>query len=91
MQRWRNDGASFAPHERSDDAPYLGADLEPLHGLNLDETAQVLIGRAIPGSVAFLGLAFMGCTVLIAGLPPLSGFIGKFAMLSAYGLTKPVP
>ncbi|WP_233168507.1 monovalent cation/H+ antiporter subunit D [Xylophilus sp. ASV27] len=83
IERWRNDGATFAPHERSDHAPFLGPDLKPLVGINLDEEQQVLIGRAIPAAIAFLGLAFMGCAVLAAGLPPLSGFIGKMAMLSA--------
>ncbi len=28
-------------------------------------------------------MAFVACTLLVAGLPPLAGFIGKFAMLSA--------
>ena len=34
-------------------------------------------------STALLGVAFVACTLLVAGLPPLAGFIGKFAMLSA--------
>jgi multicomponent K+:H+ antiporter subunit D len=40
-------------------------------------------GIAIPATIALLGLAFIGCAVVIAGLPPLSGFVAKFAMLSA--------
>jgi len=50
---------------------------------NLDEDESVLIGRIIPGALAFLGLAFMACALMIAGLPPLSGFLGKVAMLSS--------
>jgi multicomponent K+:H+ antiporter subunit D len=30
-----------------------------------------------------LGLAFIACTLVIAGLPPLPGFVGKFAMIHA--------
>ncbi|MBS9478648.1 monovalent cation/H+ antiporter subunit D [Ancylobacter radicis] len=41
------------------------------------------VGVAIPATIAMLGGAFVACTVLLAGLPPLSGFIAKFAMLSA--------
>ena len=33
--------------------------------------------------MAVLGLAFIGCAVVISGLPPLSGFIAKFAILAA--------
>jgi len=40
-------------------------------------------GVAIPAAMAILGLCFIGCTLVLAGLPPLSGFIAKFAMLSA--------
>jgi multicomponent K+:H+ antiporter subunit D len=50
---------------------------------NLDEDETVLIGRTIPGALAFLGLAFILCALMIAGLPPMSGFLGKFAMLSS--------
>jgi multicomponent K+:H+ antiporter subunit D len=38
--------------------------------------------------MAFLGFAFILCAVLVAGLPPLSGFVAKLAMLSA--LLSPV-
>ena len=41
------------------------------------------VGTTIPAATALLGLAFAGCAVMIAGLPPLAGFIGKFAMLNA--------
>lgn len=40
------------------------------------------IGVAIPAATAFLGLMFVCCTLLVAGLPPLSGFLAKFALLA---------
>lgn len=82
MDRWRNDGASQAPYDH-DDAPFLTAELVPAKGLNLDDAEEALTGRVIPAAVALLGLAFMACTLVITGLPPLSGFVGKFAMLTA--------
>jgi multicomponent K+:H+ antiporter subunit D len=83
IERWRNDGASVAPHEQTDDAPFLSADLVPNEGMNLDDKEQALIGEVIPAAAAFLGLAFIACTLVIAGLPPLPGFVGKFAMVHA--------
>ncbi|HEX5420819.1 MAG TPA: monovalent cation/H+ antiporter subunit D [Gammaproteobacteria bacterium] len=41
------------------------------------------VGRAIPAAMAFLGLMFVCCVLLVTGLPPLPGFIAKFALLSA--------
>lgn len=35
---------------------------------------------AIPVTVALLGGAFLVCTLVLAGLPPLAGFIGKLAI-----------
>ncbi|MCL4746220.1 MAG: monovalent cation/H+ antiporter subunit D [Burkholderiaceae bacterium] len=58
-------------------------DAEPPHDTNLDDEEEVLIGRAIPAALAFLGLTFMLCALAVAGLPPLSGFVAKVAMLSA--------
>lgn len=83
VDRWRNDGTNLAAYEQDDEAPFLDSELIPTQGLNLDDDEEVLIGRVIPAAAAFLGLAFMLCTLVIAGLPPLSGFVGKVAMLTA--------
>jgi multicomponent K+:H+ antiporter subunit D len=47
------------------------------------------VGVAIPAAMAFLGLSFVCCVLLVAGLPPLSGFIAKFAMLHAIVTSAP--
>ena len=48
-----------------------------------DADKEVEVGMAIPGTMGLLGLAFIGCALVIIGLPPLSGFIAKFALLTA--------
>jgi multicomponent K+:H+ antiporter subunit D len=48
---------------------------------DFDQDAEV--GLAIPATMGMLGLAFIGCALVIAGLPPLSGFVAKFALLTA--------
>jgi multicomponent K+:H+ antiporter subunit D len=39
------------------------------------------VGIAIPAALAFLGLMFVCCALLLVGLPPLPGFVTKFALL----------
>ncbi len=41
------------------------------------------VGIAIPAVMAFLGLGFVCCALLVTGLPPLVGFLAKFTLLSA--------
>ena len=53
-----------------------GEDLE-------EEEEEEDVGVAIPATLAVLGICFAGCGVLLAGMPPLSGFIAKFALLTA--------
>ena len=43
---------------------------------------QELVGVLIPATMAVLGLAFAFATLLIAGLPPLPGFLAKFSILA---------
>jgi multicomponent K+:H+ antiporter subunit D len=47
------------------------------------------VGVALPRAIAFLGLVFVSCVLLVAGLPPLPGFIAKFALLSTAIDTAP--
>jgi multicomponent K+:H+ antiporter subunit D len=65
---------------RTPGADVLAVTAEAFRAADDDETD---VGRAIPAPAALLGLAFAACAILLAGLPPLAGFVGKFAMLHA--------
>jgi len=52
-----------------------------------DADAEEPAGPTVPAAMALLGTAFLGCAVLVAGMPPLSGFIAKLAILD--GLFQP--
>ncbi|GAU86218.1 monovalent cation/H+ antiporter subunit D [Bosea sp. BIWAKO-01] len=45
------------------------------------------VGVTVPGALAILSVSFGCVALLLAGLPPLSGFIAKFAMLT--GMLNP--
>ncbi len=67
-----------------EDAEALPTLIEPPpRGTNLDDEQKVVVGQIIPWAMAFLGLSFIACALLIIGMPPLSGFIGKLSLLNA--------
>ncbi|UBM23766.1 monovalent cation/H+ antiporter subunit D [Pseudomonas sp. p1(2021b)] len=80
----RSRSANEAPLDDEEDA--IPPPLESLHppkGINLDDEQKAVIGQVIPWTMAFLGLSFIACALLIIGMPPLSGFIGKLSLISA--------
>jgi multicomponent K+:H+ antiporter subunit D len=55
----------------------------------VEDTPDEPVGKGVPAAMAFLSLAFAACALMIAGLPPLSGFVAKFGMFHA--LLNPAP
>ena len=83
-------GAFFMLLEMVERTQAFGADLlaVSLEAFNLEDpespdSSDDVVGVAIPAVMAFLGLSFIACALLIAGLPPMSGFVAKFTLLSA--------
>ena len=77
---------------RIEGAHVLAITLEA-YGDDEEETENDEVGLAIPGALAVVGICFAICVLLLAGLPPLAGFLGKFAIISAIfnpqGLAEP--
>ena len=47
-----------------------------------EEEPETEIGVTMPATIAVLGMCFAAIGILLSGLPPLSGFVAKFVMLS---------
>ncbi|MCE3257345.1 MAG: multisubunit potassium/proton antiporter, PhaD subunit [Nitrobacter vulgaris] len=80
-------GAFFLLIELVERGREPGADVlavtRELYGDEDDSEIFPETGIAIPATIGILGVAFIGCAVVISGLPPLSGFVAKFAILTA--------
>ena len=74
-------GAASDAAIRVDEADHLPFYLEMQDVADAGDDGEV--GRAIPGALAFVGIAFIACALVVAGLPPTPAFLAKFAMLSA--------
>ena len=76
------DAGAQAPADPVFDDEYAGA---------VEENGAADIGVVIPATLAILGGGFVFCALLLSGLPPLSGFIGKFAIIAGLlGLDGPI-
>ncbi len=63
----------------------LGASLLAIsmEAFAVEDKPEDPVGVGIPGTLAFLGLSFTACALILSGMPPLSGFVAKFSLFHA--------
>ncbi|MCX8999543.1 monovalent cation/H+ antiporter subunit D [Rhizobiaceae bacterium BDR2-2] len=69
--------------ERGQDAgaSVLAVSMEVYGDVDEDDSDDE-IGVIMPGTMAVLAVCFSACAILLSGLPPLSGFVAKFTILT---------
>jgi multicomponent K+:H+ antiporter subunit D len=80
-------GAFFLLIELIERGQNPGADVIAITAETLGEEdgegGEAEVGTGFAGTAAVLGACFVGCALLLIGLPPLSGFVAKLALLAA--------
>jgi multicomponent K+:H+ antiporter subunit D len=77
--------------ERAPGADVLAVTAEAFGAGAEEQEPEEQAGVTIPAAMALLAVSFVCCALLLAGLPPLAGFIGKFALLHALLDFDPIP
>lgn len=60
-----------------------------MEAFGIEDAPGEPVGVGIPAALAFLGVGFGACMMVIAGIPPLPGFVAKFALFHA--MLQPTP